>query len=53
MWAEFLKYSERARRILLYGGYFSSLGTNSARPELREFFNFIFLGGALRLGPNF
>ena len=51
--AEFLTYSERAHPVLLYGFNFSSLGSSPARPELREFFNSIFPGGAFRLGPNF
>ena len=51
--AEFLTYSERAHPALLYGVNFSSLGSSPARPELREFFNSIFPGGAFRLGPNF
>ena len=52
-WAEFLTYSERARRVLLYGVKFSSLGPNPARPEFREVLISIFPGGAFHFGPDF
>ena len=43
--AEFLTYSDRARWVLLYGTIiFGSLGSNPARPHLREYFDPIFMG---------
>ena len=47
-----LALSERPLRALPYVVYFSSLGSKPARPESREFYNLIFPGGRLRLGPN-
>ena len=48
-----LAFSERPLRALPYVVNFSSLGSKPARPESREFYNLIFPGGRLRLGPNF
>ena len=45
--------SERPLRALPYVVNFSSLGSKPARQESREFYNLIFPGGRLRLGPNF
>ena len=47
-----LALSERPLRALPYVVNFSSLGSKPARPESREFYNLIFPGGRLRLGPN-
>ena len=45
--------SERPLRALPYVVNFSSLASKPARPESREFYNLIFPGMRLRLGPNF
>ena len=52
--AEFLTYSDRARRVLPYGTvYFGSLATNPARPPLREGFLIPYLRGTKSLGAEF
>ena len=52
--AEFLTYSDRAGRVLLYGTVnFGSLASNLAKPHLLECFDPIFTGEVVPLGPNF
>ena len=51
--AQVLAFHKRARGALRLGVCFSSLRFRPARPDLREFFNVIFPGGRLPLGPMF
>ena len=51
--SEFWAFAERALRALPHVVSFSSLGFNSARPEIRQISNCNFPGGRVRLGPSF
>ena len=50
--AQVLAFHKRARGALRLGVCFSSLRSRPARPDLREVFDWSFLGGRLRLGPK-